>query len=51
MSLYQLACAVDGWNQAQGGEQAIAPLTVAEYEADMLKAAERGGRMNGKGHG
>lgn len=39
MSLYQLACAIEGWNRAQGAEEELTPLTVEEYERDMLAAA------------
>lgn len=44
MSLYQFACCVEGWNKAQGGEEPLEPLSIAEYEADMIKAAEQRGR-------
>jgi hypothetical protein len=37
MSLYQFCAAVDGWNKAQGGEDAIAPPTAEEFlEAKRL---------------
>jgi hypothetical protein len=41
LSLWELAVAVDGYNRANGGDE-LEPLTVEEYEADMLRAAERG---------
>lgn len=42
MSIYQLACAVEGWNKAHGSQgDELAPLTIEEYEADMAMAAVR----------
>jgi hypothetical protein len=46
MSLYQLACAIEGWNHAQGGDDEIAPLTVEEYDRDMLAAAQKRAKMH-----
>ena len=47
MSLYQLACAVEGWNACHGaGEQMLAPLTAEEYDRDIAEAAARRARMH-----
>lgn len=31
-SLWEFAAAVDGWNQAQAGEEQVDPLTYDEFE-------------------